>query len=951
MNFIKKIDILNKKTSLLILILLVSFKSFGQAEGSHPSTIKWKTIENDKIRIIFNDSLEKEAKRVANFITYINENKTISVGNKSKKIDLLLSNNSVESNGYVALAPYRSEFYTTGFQNINSIGSVSWLDGLAVHEYRHALQFANARTGFTKFMYYFMGEIGWSFAQSLSVPNWYFEGDAVLAETLLSSYGRGRNPDFFKEQRALLLNNINYSYQKARNGSYKDMLPNHYPLGFAMLNYGRNHFGVSMWPTVLSDAGSYKKVVWPFSRALKENTHLSTSKMYTLAYKELQEQWEDELKNISLTPGLTVKSKQEKTVTNYLFPNYLADGSIICIRNSYKETPYLIQIKEGVETKLCPIGITTENFLNVNGNKVSWMEERINPRRNSQSYSIIVSYDLVSNKTTEITKNTKLFSPSFNFKGDEIVAVQANENNKNSILILNSSDGSVLKKLSNPENDFISYPQWNKDENQIVYISKRNSLVSLQKFNIITNTTTQLTPWSAHVISTYTQTDDKIYYTSSYSGINNIYAVDSNGEQKIQQITSVKINAEMPSISKDKTSLVYSDYNPKGSQLVTQNLVDIKEIKTMIIEPLEMVRYKILTTNSEHNILDSIPTTPFIKKDYKSIFNGIKLHSWQITQDLPSTTLNLYLDNLLNDFSSTISLYYNKNEQKAGIYGNVEYAKYFVKLNASLAANNRSTEAIISNYFEYKDFKENIATVGASIPLSWIKGNYYKSLKIYANYENISADDFIIDNLKSKNHFRFNALQLGFNIQNLRRMAPQNLQSRWGQLFDILYVKSINGINSEKMTASVTLRTPGLLLNHGLQFNFRIKKELQNNDYIFQDTFVHARGYSSQLPNDLEKVTSIDYKFPICYPDFGMGGILYLKRIRGNLFYDNSTIELKDYKLNFNQNSTGFEILMDTKLLNNYAFNLGFRTSFLQNTDFGEPNKKTDFRVFFNIGF
>jgi hypothetical protein len=947
----RQIDQIKNRFSLLIILVLLSFKSFGQAEGSHPSTIKWKTIENDKVRIIFNDSLEKEAIRVANFITYINENKTISVGSKSKKLDLLLSNNTVEPNGYVGLAPYRSVFYTTGFQNVNSIGTVNWLDGLAIHEYRHALQFANARTGFTKFMYYFMGETGWAVASNLSIPNWYFEGDAVLAETLFSNNGRGRNPDFFKEQRALLLNNITYSYQKARNGSYKDMVPNHYPLGFAMLNYGRNHYGVAMWPKVLAEGASYKKTVWPFSRSLKENTDLNTSKMYTLAYKELQEQWQDELKNISLTPSLTVKPEQEKTVTNYIFPNYLADGSIVCIRNSYKETPYLIQIKEGIETKLCAIGVATENYLNVNGNKASWTEERVNPRRNSQSYSVIVTYDLVSKKRTEITKKTKLFSPSFNNNGDKIVVVQANENNNNTILILNESDGSVLKRIPNPENDFISYPNWSKDENEIVYIAKRNSLVSLQKMNLATAATTPLTPWSAHAISTYTMADDQIYYTASYSGINNIYAVDLNGKQKIKQITSVKINAEMPALSKDRNTLLYSDYTPKGSQLVTQNLLNLKETTPTIIEPSEMERYKIRTTDIEHNILDSIPTTAFVKKDYKSIFNGIKLHSWDIKLDKPISAINLHFDNILNDFSSIISMYYNSNEQKAGLYGGLEYAKYFIKLNASLTGNNRSTKAIIDNHYFVSDFRENIATVGASLPLNWIKGNYYQGLKLYANYENISTDDYTINNVDSNNNFRFNALQLGFAIQNLRRMAPQNLQSRWGQIFDIMYVKSLDdAITSEKITASATVRTPGLLANHGMQFNFRIKKELQTNDYLFQDTFVHARGYS-QLPHDLEKVTSIDYRFPICYPDFGMGGILYLKRIRANLFYDKSTIELKDYNLKFDQNSTGFEVFMDTKLFNVQAFTLGFRTSFLQNEDFSDPNKTIDYSVLFSIGF
>jgi hypothetical protein len=42
---------------------------------------------------------------------------------------------------------------------------------------------------------------------------------------------------------------------------------------------------------------------------------------------------------------------------------------------------------------------------------------------------------------------------------------------------------------------------------------------------------------------------------------------------------------------------------------------------------------------------------------------------------------------------------------------------------------------------------------------------------------------------------------------------------------------------------------------------------------------------------------------------------------------------------------------MDTKLFNVQAFTLGFRTSFLQNEDFSDPNKTIDYSVLFSIGF
>lgn len=115
------------------------------------------------------------------------------------------------SNGYVALAPYRSELFATGIQNFNVVGSASFLDLLCFHEYRHALQNSNSRRGFTKFLYLIGCESFWSTANGVGIPDWYLEGDAVQTETMFTGAGRGRTPYFSQEQCALLLNNTNYA--------------------------------------------------------------------------------------------------------------------------------------------------------------------------------------------------------------------------------------------------------------------------------------------------------------------------------------------------------------------------------------------------------------------------------------------------------------------------------------------------------------------------------------------------------------------------------------------------------------------------------------------------------------------------------------------------------------------------------------------------------------------
>jgi hypothetical protein len=77
-------------------------------------------------------------------------------------------------------------------------------------------------------MHILFGENGQALANAAAVPDWFFEGDAVYNETLLSEQGRGRLPLFLNGYKALYLQQKHYSYMKLRNGSYKNYVPNHF---------------------------------------------------------------------------------------------------------------------------------------------------------------------------------------------------------------------------------------------------------------------------------------------------------------------------------------------------------------------------------------------------------------------------------------------------------------------------------------------------------------------------------------------------------------------------------------------------------------------------------------------------------------------------------------------------------------------------------------------------
>ena len=190
---------------LLFLILGISsgLVQAQQFSGFPPST-KWKQINTDTARIIFESATEEQAQRISAIIHKMAAQTPNALGNSLRKVNIVLHKNTTLANGYVALAPFRSEYYLIPASNIFELGNLPWNEHLAVHEYRHVQQYNNFNNGLTRVFNFFLGEEGRAVANGLTIPDWFYEGDAVHAETALTPQGRGRLPLFQSGYNSLL---------------------------------------------------------------------------------------------------------------------------------------------------------------------------------------------------------------------------------------------------------------------------------------------------------------------------------------------------------------------------------------------------------------------------------------------------------------------------------------------------------------------------------------------------------------------------------------------------------------------------------------------------------------------------------------------------------------------------------------------------------------------------
>ncbi|RNC83632.1 MAG: hypothetical protein ED557_07550 [Balneola sp.] len=929
--------------TLLCVLIFPWFNSYSQIQfGGHPPSLSWNQINTQTVKIIYPDGEYEKANRIANLINYIHAHQLHTVGSNSKKIDIVLQANQVISNGYVSLSPFRSEFFATPFQNNQVLGSVDWLDGLAIHEYRHALQFSNSNRWVTKFFHITQGQGGWAGSMFLAIPDWYFEGDAVSSETVLSSGGRGRNASFFKEQRALLLNDIDYSYMKARNGSYKDLVPSHYPLGFAIINYGRNQFGPDVWKKVLKDAGSYRTIIYPFSGAMKIHTGMRAPGMYKASYSELKEQWNKELNELQLTNHQSLTPKQ-KIFTNNSFPQYIDESSIVYLSASYKKTGAIYQLTNGQTKKITDVGSSVSPFLSSTNSILSWSEYERDPRWGLRNFTKIITYDLNTREKRVIARKTKFFSPEASPDGSKIVAARYTEELESNIVILNINDGSIEQVLPNPEDHTISYPSWSFDNGAIIYLGKKNSQLAIFKFNLSNDQISQLSPWTTHTIGKIAVGKDRVVYSASYTGIDNIFSIDLDGSQTITQLTSSRIGAYQPDISPEGTRIVFSEFTEMGSVLSSLEIEKSMQKIIAPIAPSHMERFNINLAEYEEDILDKIPDTKFEAKPYKGFLKGTKLHDWGISGGTSEVYARIGFTNILNDFNANLISGFNQNEDAFRYGVSAQYARYFPVINASAFNTDRNTVVLSksdSTYF-LDSFTQNKVSTGISIPLVWERGNYSTGLTITGNLAAYHLGSrFSLENSSEQ----LTSLELNLVSYNIRRRAYQNVQPRLGPYLLMYYSKSLSDIEAERFNAQMGLYIPGIGLNHGILIEGEYQKEDLSNTYQYSDVFNFARGYAYPYNDEVFRF-SINYQLPLLYPDWGFFNFTYFKRVRLNMFYDIAKHNL--FLTDFEERSRSFggELILDNVMLNVLPISFVLRQSYLLDSTSGDSNTNFDFFI------
>ncbi|NPA68534.1 MAG: hypothetical protein GXO50_08000 [Chlorobi bacterium] len=937
-----------KKRYITLLFLIIIETVYSQ---QNPPSVKWMEINSEHVKVIFDKGLEKQAAKVANFIDYLYPLETKTLKGNPRKIPLIIYNNSTISNGFVGLRPWRSAWYITPSQYAADLTTEDWFYTLGSHEFRHAVQYDKSNKYFTKLLSILTGQSGILTGQ-YSYPYWYFEGDAVCMETGLSDKGRGRMPQFNMGIRTILLNNKKISYDKAKFRSYKTFYPGHYNLGWLLTSYAREHYGANIWDKTLETSAKYSFWPYAFSLALKYHTGLNEKQLYEKAMHDLDSAWTNKIKNLKIDSIEVINRAPKKSWTKYTEPVFTDDNNILVKKSSMKSdiTSFYIIDKNGNEKK---IKATDAGIISAACGKITWARRYPDIRWQLRDYSDIIIFDIKTEKEKRLTKKQKLFAPALSSDGKKIAAVEFTDEMKCALVIIDAETGKTINKFPANSNDFYRTPSWNDNNDKVVLTRSNENGTALSIINTETGEITDILPVSPENTGRPAFYKDYILYNSPYNGIGNIYAVNINTKERFQ-VTSRKYGAYNPKVKDDE--MLFIDYSEEGYDIAK---ITLNEKKFM---PIEKVKFYGLNTadiiqkqEQGKNMLkpELIPDKKFEPKKYNRFKNALNIHSWGLYLNEPDDYSNLsnynpeagvkiYSANILNTVFGSIGGTYNINEETLSSNITAIFKRFYPEF--SISGNWAERRAVYTLYDQDADkyylaedrWNERKATLKTSVPFNFSKGIFYKGANISASYSFVNRNNKDYRYISESAEGNFSALSYSGQIYAFRHTATQDIYPKTGYFLYATYSNTPfnTDIYGHQFASVLSVYLPGIINHHSLNLKFGFetqRSDFDNTYYWFGSPLSFPRGYDYKAFDKLS-VFQVNYAFPLWYPDFNIGPLTYLKRIRAGLFYDYADLNEIGIDASRKYASAGLEMFFEMYVFRlSEPIEIGGRVSYIIN--------------------
>jgi len=936
-----------KLTFLLLFILprlesAAQFYEFGQDAGS----IRWNHFSSSHYQLIYPQGLDSLAMEFADKLEYFYPHQAEYLNHRHDKMPVIFHNESSFSNGIFVWAPKRLEIYTNPDPNGYP---QDWMTQLALHEGRHAVQVSKLRQGAGKFLSYIAGEQAVGLITGF-LPVWYLEGDAVDAETRFSTTGRGRLPSFEMGMKALLLEKEQrYTFSKAALGSYKDYVPNHYQLGYLMVRYGRRTYGENFWPDMEDYTAQRPFTLNPGYFSMKKYGIESKRALYNSSLDLYYDHWKKSLESRHIQSNIRWSSAT-KIYTSYNFPQWQNDSVLLALKSGLDQIPEFVSIDSaGAEKLIFRPGYLNSGRFSYNEGKIIWDEWVPDFRWSNRSFSVLRIFDIENSKVRNLGSRTRYYSPAFSKNGKRIAAIEQRSDHTFHLVVLDL-EGNILNSIKSPKDQFIQHPEWMGNDSAIVVSLNKLSGEYLYTYSFESDSWREIFHAGYNDISYPVVSDSEVYFSSTFSGIDNIFSFNMRSGQ-LNRLTFSEFGAFEPSVSRSRSELLFADYHSDGYRAVSV-MINAKPYE-ISVKDLPEEQLDAQQTNKEKSISDSIA---FIRKGsyqvkkYRKLAHSLNIHSWLplyfdymnpeaalTPEEFPLRPgVTLLTQNLLSTVNGMLGYEYKDKTHylHSGLRLKGKYPIFDLSMNyGGLPLIHEVNEA------GFVSLRPDRLTFNANtyVPFRLNTGKYISFFQPYFGYTYTSdllpsedRDSYVSGIHKMHYRLFYTSYllrgkrdilpRLGFSVSAGFRNAPFNAYN-FGSL----------------SYAGATFYVPGILKHQSVRL--RLSSQVQDPvNYFLRNSIPVPRGIQSINGLNM-KFYSLDYTFPLGYPDWNIESFVYIKRIRANIWMDylqGKDIYIKEPEPaveDINYHSFGADLIFDFHPFRIYfPFSMGMRSSYVPAT-------------------
>ena len=960
---LKSYLIVFQKTHNLFFLVGVFFlfynKSYSQFEKSEsaPASVRWYEKKSKNFKVFFPLGLDSVAEHT---ITHLENNINkikINPGDKIRRSHIVLHNQNNIPNAFVASSPRRSEFFINARpESSHFIHNNNWVNLLSDHEYRHLVQ---REVGYSSFfnraVHYLFGQGVSSLLTRSSMPNWYWEGDAVDIETRVGDFGRGRIPKFNLTTRTNKLSGIKLKYNRQILGSFKHKTPNEYETGYLMVKYLKDNYGIDAFNKMVKKAHQQSFLPLPFYRAMKKTTGLNYKNLY--------------FESISSLPTKTIKktispinNEIKKSYSSFKYPVETEGGEVVFIRQglgSYQD--FRILTPQGKASKLVTPGVLNDfGRIPYSNGLIVWLEFDKDGRWDKRTYSVIKVFNIKQRKIVAKSNKTFYSSADISPNGNEVFTLKNNLDGSQSFVFQNITLNKITetKRLSGGVFSNIKYVSNNKllgiktkDGKKTVFIYNKKE----GSFNTLLSTYKNI-GWPL-------LTDDYIIFTTDHNGFEEIVFYEKKSK-KTYLFDEGETGNYYPSFSRDKKSLLYSSMNSMGFDIFKTNI----SRENLSLADVKMG--KKITAN-KHTQLD---TTTYKSQKTNPLLHFIRPVYWGISEfnfdskGIEYVTLGVESKNLFGSLLFNGGYQFDIRDKKPIRFLGFSYQGLYPIIDFSISSSNDSfnQNIIINNNSGSYDtllnadinYKIKEFSIGSRIPLSFSKGKYFSNFLGLIEFSNEKFLDFYTTALSSESG-RFPLVSSrdtrsyfsGFVYYSRKHKKPsRNVYFPYEQtfLFETKNTTKKSHYVGDYFRSDIYLAFPGVVFLHSLRGKFRYEKQ-STSDYSFRRNINFIHGFKNKYLFDSFFGWGIEYEVPIVYPDFSIGPLLNIKRVRATLFVNGGSVDGKTPTFphtHYQESplSYGCELNLDLNFFRQTSlFDFGVRYSYVTNANY--INKKSTIEI------